>query len=285
MSDQRPGKSQRPGQPPRATKAERKNEAREKARRMREEAERRQKRNRVLIAVVAVVAVLAVVLGIGLIVRQASDSGTDAAAPSNVGDAGQILVGQSDAPVTVSVYLDYQCPACKAFEDANQTMLESLQEEGKIKIEYHPISILDRFSGGTMYSTRSAGAAMCVADQAPEAFPEFNKQMFANQPPENAQGLTNEKVATIATLAGAPESISTCIDDGTYEDYATRATEQASEAGLPGTPWVKVDGQVVEGATQPGVLQAAIQAALGDSGGQPAPSATTSPASGTPSNG
>lgn len=246
--------------PSRPTKAERKNDGREKARLMREAAERRQRRNRTFLVAGVVVAVLAVVLGIGVVIKTAggNDPTATAGAPQGVTDTGGVVTGKAEAPVTVAVYLDYQCPACKAFEAASGEYLQQQQDDGVVKLETHPISILDRFSSGTEYSTRSASAALCVAEQAPGAFTTFTKEMFANQPPENASGLTDDKVATIATLAGAPESVQSCIEDGTYRDFVTAQTEQASKDGLPGTPWVLVNGTVVENAMQPEVLQAAI---------------------------
>jgi protein-disulfide isomerase len=268
---------------PRQTKAERKTEAREKARLMREQAERKAKRQRVLIVTVTVVAVLALVLGVGAVVRNATSGGGGGGAtltspPQNVGSKGEVTVGNANAPVTVSVYLDYQCPACKAFEDANAGLLDEYVKGENVKVEYHPVSILDRFSSGTQYSTRSASAAFCVAEGAPQAFAEFSKQMFANQPQEGGTGLPDDKIASIATLAGAPESVGTCITDGKYKKLAADATEQASKDGLQGTPWVKVQGEEVQDWGQE-QMQARIDAALKAAGVQPgtAPSGSASP--------
>ncbi len=257
-------------------KYQRKQEARQKAAQMRLEAERAQRRRRVAIASGAVVALLAVVLTVGLVIRSAtSGSGVTATAPSGASTTGAITVGKDNAPVTVDLYLDYQCPACKAFEDANATMLASMQQEGAIKVAYHPIAILDRMSSGTNYSTRAANAAMCVADQAPGAFETFTHQLFVNQPAEGAEGLGDEELVTIATAAGAPAQTRACIEDQQFKTYVGQVTDLAREAGLPGTPWVKVDGTVLENPTSE-ALQAAVQQALLEVGGM-RPSGTESP--------
>ena len=71
--------------------------------------------------------------------------------------------------MTVTTYVDYMCPACNQFETENAALLDDLREKGEVKVEYVPIAILDRFSQGTRYSTRSAGAAYCVAEHDPDA--------------------------------------------------------------------------------------------------------------------
>ena len=63
----------------------------------------------------------------------------------------------------VAVYSDYLCPICGVFEQTNGATLDELRQSGEIVLEYHPVSILDRKSGGTAYSTRSATAAALVA--------------------------------------------------------------------------------------------------------------------------
>jgi protein-disulfide isomerase len=186
-----------------------------------------------------------------------------------------VTVGNASAPVTVSVYLDYQCPACQAFEKTNASLLDEYVKGDNVKVEYHPISILDRFSSGTQYSTRSASAAFCVAEGAPQAFAEFNQEMFANQPQEGGTGLPDDKVASIATLAGAPESVGTCITEGRYKKLATEASDQAAKDGLKGTPWVKVQGQEVQDWSQ-AEMRARIDAALKAAGVQPGSSPTES---------
>src|SRR5699024_12404568 len=51
-------------------------------------------------------------------------------------------------------------------------------------LNLHPISILDRASQGTEYSTRAANAAYCVADEDGEAAYTFIDLLFRNQPAE-----------------------------------------------------------------------------------------------------
>jgi protein-disulfide isomerase len=182
--------------------------------------------------------------------------GSTSAVPANVVH-GDIVTGSADAPHTVSIYLDSQCPACRAFETQNGAWLEGLRDAGKIRLELKPIAILDRFSS-TQYSTRAANAAACVADSSPEAYTAFNDELFAQQPPENSAGLPDDKLVEIARDAGAAPAVEQCITDGTFTGWVARTTDAASRSGVQGTPTVLVDGHVVDNPTRP-----ALEAALG----------------------
>ncbi|WP_062296359.1 DsbA family protein [Demequina maris] len=177
----------------------------------------------------------------------------DATGGIPVGTGG--VVGEdvpTDAP-RVDVYLDFMCPICGTFEAINSDDLDTLRESGDISLYYHPISILDRFSSGTEFSTRSAGAAGVIADQAPEYFSDFVATMFANQPEENTTGLSDDEIADLATLVGVPDDVVANLDDTDFKKWATAATEQASVDGMQGTPTVRVsasgdfaDGEILD---------------------------------------
>ena len=101
--------------------------------------------------------------------------------------------------VVVDVYLDYMCPYCAMFEAINGAIAgRAAGGRDDVVVAYHPVSILDRLSMGTGYSTRAATAAALVADQAPETFDAFNAAMFASQPGESTEGLTDAAIAGIA---------------------------------------------------------------------------------------
>ncbi|MFS0910323.1 DsbA family protein [Microbacterium sp. 179-I 3D2 NHS] len=189
---------------------------------------------------IAVVVVL-VVLG-GLVVFLNNQATSPGATPESNGafdaEAGSISLGEGEADDTVAVFVDFQCPACKAFEDQFGEALAAKAEDGSINLEYHPIAILDRYSQGTEYSSRSAGAAICVAEANPDLYLDFANLLFENQPAENTTGLTNEQLAEFAAQAGADDAVE-CINDETYRKFGA-AQAKANEIG--GTPTVEING-------------------------------------------
>ena len=49
----------------------------------------------------------------------------------------------ADAKAVVEVYADFQCPACKQFEDQLGQTVEDLASQGKVKLVYHVKNFLD----------------------------------------------------------------------------------------------------------------------------------------------
>jgi len=278
------------------TKAQRREAARAEALALREAQAKRDKRNR-LITIGALVAGLLVLVGVFLAVwipamndrNQTIDAVTagnlsEVTNPATGNDTGGIPIGAdgvagtdngADA-VEVGVYLDYMCPICGQFEDINGESLDALREAGDVTVVLHPVSILDRASQGTQYSTRSASAVAYVADQAPEALNEFNALLFANQPAENTEGLTDQQLADFAEQAGASSEVAAAIADGTatetFADWAATATNLVTQdeslanpqSGGFGTPTITIDGERWDGNwSDPTALTSAVQAAQG----------------------
>ncbi len=238
--------------------------AREKSAEMRARAAREEARRRNLLVLSAVLAVLVVVVGAWVIVRSAShEQAVTAAAsarpPRNLVDGG-ILVGDTAATVTITRYEDFQCPACKSFENQNAAQLEKMVSDGTVKILYKPVSILDRAST-TQYSTRALTAAAAVVDTSPSAFPAFHKLLFANQPAEGGAGLTDAQLVALATQAGADgAAVQTALSRRSYATWIATATDDFSKAGFTATPTVLVNGTKVEDWT-PAKLATAVQQA------------------------
>lgn len=235
--------------------SDRRTEARARAEQLRLDAERKARRQRALVVAITAAVVVVLVVGVGIVVqRSRSQAAQDAAGPAGLSANGGLVLGEEDAPVTVTTYIDFMCPACKAFETENGALLDELRGKGEVKVEYVPVAILDRFSQGTKYSTRSAGAAYCVVESDPDLLPVFVSNLYDNQPEENSTGLDTDELVTIAQALGVGESGVRCITDGTHDDYAATVTEQASQDGLQGTPTVEVDGTFLDDLSKQGLV-------------------------------
>src|SRR5262245_12161462 len=161
--------------------------------------------------------------------------------PANSVDGTGLVVGSG--PDTVEVYLDFMCPHCKAFEDEAGATLTQMAKDGKIKLVYRPIAILDGAST-TQYSTRSAGSAGCAADFDQTA--AFVPALFARQPQEGSAGLSDDTLIEIGGSVGIVDpSFASCVRDGRYKSWATHNTDEAGKRGVTGTPTVYVNGKRV----------------------------------------
>ena len=196
------------------------------------------------IGVSAAVVVVLLVLG-GLVVFLNNQATAPGVAPEggNVDqETGAISFGGGDEEV--DVFVDFMCPVCGDFEDAYGEQLQSAAASDDITLNIHPISILDRYSQNTKYSTRAAGAAYCVAENAPDSFLDFFNFMFANQPAENTPGYTDDELIAYAEQAGAGAAAD-CITDGTYMNFVR---DQTSQHEIQGTPTVEINGERIENA-------------------------------------
>ena len=162
-----------------------------------------------------------------------------------VGASGVVGGGDLDAKhVRLDVYFDFMCPNCGQFEKFRGPEIDALRTAGTADVYYHPISILDRASQGTGYSTRAASAGALIAQEAPDKFLAFTTAMFVNQPAENSTGLTEVQIQAIATAAGVPADVVAKIPDLAYTSWVRSATERASVDGVGGTPTVALNGVI-----------------------------------------
>jgi len=197
------------------------------------------RRHRLLVGLAAGT-VVALVVGLGVAVQSSRDS-VDAPPgdPRGVVD-GAISLGATAAPVVVTVYEDFLCPACRAADGVLGATYDDLLEQEAIRLEHRPIAILDGYSTDR-YSSRSLNAAACVVDGAAAAFPAFHDALFAAQPAEGGAGLSDSRLTELADEAGAPD-VGSCIADERFAGWARSSTDAASRAGINSTPTILIDG-------------------------------------------
>jgi len=215
--------------------------------------------SRGVIAGVAIVVVLAIVVGIGLWLQHRNKPGElpvaipVAAAGVEYPVAAQgdtIVTGSLQAPVTIDVYEDFMCPVCGQFEKLYHQRLAQAAADGKAKVMYHPVAILDELSVPPGYSTLAAGATFCATQVS--IFPRFHDSLFAAQPAEGGQGWTSAQLQQLGRALGAGDGFARCVQSGAQTRVAA-ITEKASHyiSGLRpdhrfGTPSVVVNGALVD---------------------------------------
>lgn len=256
------------------SKTDRRVEAREKARQLRDERKKKERRTRwllqggIALAAVAIIAIVALVIVNSIKPESngprnmASDGikiaeGFAVVQTPGLAPSAEPVPSAANAPgvVDITIWIDYLCPVCGEFEAENGELIRTLVESGAATVEYHPIAILTSMSAGTQYSLRAANAAACVANYDPDAFFDFNAGMFAKQPAEGTEGLSNAEILEIARGAGATSnSIERCMADKRFHSWVQAATTRAGNGPLPvantevesvrGTPTILVDGEL-----------------------------------------
>ncbi|GAA4059165.1 hypothetical protein GCM10023065_05970 [Microbacterium laevaniformans] len=194
---------------------------------------------------VSVAAVVVVALVIGLVVWMNNVSSGPGAQPSSSNintDTGAISFGSG--PDVVDTYVDFMCPICNQFEKTEGETIKQLVSDNKITLNIHPVSILDRASQGTKFSSRSASAMFAVAEADPANAYAFMEAMFQNQPQESSPGLSDDQIVSIAKGAGVnvTSDLEKAITSGTYIKFVQA---HGLPDGAKGTPTLVVNGTFV----------------------------------------
>ena len=229
---------------------------RDAARVVREQIAREKRRKRTLWTSVAAVVVLVIAGLIGWSVFRSQKSDTFTTPPGANPPGTGVVIG--DGPVTIDLYEDYLCPACRQFQQTSGATINQLVADGKAKVVFHPVAYLNRFST-TEYSTRSSAASGCAAKGG--KFKEFTDALFERQPAEGSAGLSNDELIDIGAGVGLnKDDFGSCVKDGTYKAWTEHVTDDASKAGVTGTPTIRVNGKDVEDRSPEGI-KAAVEAA------------------------
>ncbi|MGX7678262.1 MauE/DoxX family redox-associated membrane protein [Jatrophihabitans sp. DSM 45814] len=213
-----------------------------------------------------------------------------------------VRVGNQQAPVTVDLYEDPQCPICNQLEQSGLgTDFAAKIKATTIKVNYHIMSFLDSSSNGNKYSSRAANALYCASDTSPDAFVKLHDIMYGktggknNQPAENTNGVPDSTLLAWGKQAGITSAdYSTCVTSDQHKDLVEGVTDAASKSKVTGTPTVFVEGirvgtndQVATVADIDAEITAALGHAKSTAAPPPTPSATptasgaaTSPAGG-----
>ncbi|HEY1966860.1 MAG TPA: thioredoxin domain-containing protein, partial [Pseudonocardia sp.] len=88
--------------------------------------------------IIGIVVVVLFAGAVGYGIYHTHNQVTAASAPPPNATATGIPIGNSDAPATVDIYLDFQCPVCRAYETTVGPTIDSLIADGSAKVIYHP---------------------------------------------------------------------------------------------------------------------------------------------------
>ncbi|ALG86073.1 DsbA family protein [Gordonia phthalatica] len=158
--------------------------------------------------------------------------------------ADRLAFGKVDAPVTMVVFSDFQCPYCAQWSTESLPALLKRVDAGQLRIEMRDISVFGDAS------RRAAQAAYAAALQ--DRYLDFHDALFANGKKRAAGDLSGE--ALVRTAAGLGLDVDRFRADLT--SAATVAAVDLSEgeaatAGAYSTPTFILGGQPMLGANPP----------------------------------
>ncbi|MDR3082763.1 MAG: DsbA family protein [Streptomyces sp.] len=233
----------------------------------REKQKAAEKRRRGVIVGGAIVCVLALATVGGVLAANAGKSGSSGPTIGPSGTTGKdglaIPVGKDSARSTLTVWEDFRCPACQAFETAYRPTIRELVDSGKLRVEYHLVTLIDGNMGGSG-SLRAANAAACAQDVG--KFKPYHDVLFDNQPKETVDTFADQ--AKLIDLAGKVGGLDTptfqkCVKDGAHNSWVKKSNGAFQKGGFTGTPTVLLGGKNIyaDRSMTPAKLKQTVEAA------------------------
>jgi protein-disulfide isomerase len=200
---------------------------------------------------IVLVSGLAIAAAIGLILMLAPsrpEGSASLVAPTTTYPAGTTVgeaIGRSDAPVTLEIWSDFQCPFCGQLA---RTYLPQLRSEfvaaGQLRIVPRDVAFVGR--GGDNESISAAVAASCAGDQG--KYWQFHDQLFWNQQGENQGAFSAARLQQLAGAVGLDRgSWDACRADPKRAQDVAATTSAAADAGIASTPTLVLNGEVSAG--------------------------------------
>lgn len=182
-----------------------------------------------------------------------------AVTPAALPNADGLSVGDANALITIDVFEDFQCSACKRFTDNTEPLIiQDLVASGKARYVFHNYSFLDGDGAGNGgESDQAANASMCANEQ--DKFWDMHSILYANWNSENQGAFSDRRLQAMAESIGLDmDAFNSCFAANKYEAEIQADFDLGQEMGVSGTPTVFVNGmRIGQGNTVPSYEQIA----------------------------
>jgi protein-disulfide isomerase len=168
-------------------------------------------------------------------------------------------LGSPDAPVVVSLYEDFLCPACQQWTaQVKPQVIENFVKSGAVRLEFNNFPLQQHNPGAIMASQ----ASLCAADQ--NLFWPYHDRVFANAANRGQAGTTFEALVAAAGEVGLDQqALRACMTNLEHQQTIVDGLTEIQQLGLSSTPSILVNGQLQANPFNVNELFAAIEAAGG----------------------
>lgn len=162
---------------------------------------------------------------------------------------------KAGAPV-VTLYSDFQCPACKQVEDVFGAEFDRLAKNGDIDFRVRPLTFIEENFPGNQWSTKAAQAFMCAGVDGVDKAPEVFASIYTFQPKREGDGFSEDilktQVPAAAGITGkALETYQACYANNDTKGFV-KAVDAKGRELIPrtnrgwGTPTYEVKGKKLD---------------------------------------
>ena len=169
---------------------------------------------------------------------------------------GDYVLGREDAPVTMEMFGDFQCPVCGEFARTSEPALVSQYvDTGKVRFVWRDFAWI----GDESYL--SAQAARCAGQQG--HFWDYHDYLFAHQRGENLGTFSQANLLTFAATLGLDSvSFGKCMNSGAEPKAVQASIRYAVSLGIDVTPAFVINGELHIGAPPASRLNAFVDSYL-----------------------
>lgn len=192
------------------------------------------------------------VIGIGVVAYNVGSSAFSSAATEpvelNVANDEELIalaqgvsMGDSDAPVTIVEFGDYQCPGCGAFALTVKPQIEAtLVQSGEAEFVFYDFPLVSIHPNSFL----AARATRCAADQG--KYWEYQETLFRNQARWSTASMPTSAFEDYAGELGMDDgAFSACLNSDRHAELVSANRELGNRMGVASTPTVilNVNGQ------------------------------------------
>lgn len=157
--------------------------------------------------------------------------------------ADPMAIGDPDAPVVLSEWVDMRCPFCAVYtRDTMPQLVAEYVDAGLVRIEFNDVS----FFGDD--STTAAVAVRAAGNQG--KYVEYLHALFAAAPESGHPDMPRAKLLGFAEDVGVPdlEQFERDLDDPALLMAVQESTTSAQQLGVNSVPFFVADGVAIAGA-------------------------------------
>jgi protein-disulfide isomerase len=160
--------------------------------------------------------------------------------------------GQAQAPVSIEVFSDFQCPVCARADAVLHRIAPQYIDTGKAKVIYRHFAFIGPESNW------AAQAAECAGEQ--HRFWDYAQYLFTHQAGENVGAFALNNLKRFAAQVGLDTTaFNACLDSSQHAAAVQQDTGEGRKRGVQATPTFFIRGQRIEGLLSPDQLAALIE--------------------------
>ncbi|MFH1985470.1 MAG: thioredoxin domain-containing protein [Pseudomonadota bacterium] len=151
--------------------------------------------------------------------------------------------GPADAPVTIAVFDDYQCPYCARLEPLLEKISKQFPKEVKLVIKHYPLTNIHK------HAFSAAVAALAAHRQG--KFWEFHSEVF-----KHFKDLDEDKINQSAVAIGLNmDRFQKDRKDKALQDMVAADMNNGQQIGVKGTPTIYINGVQMRGRSEEALVE------------------------------